>query len=235
MGCDIHSVAQIKTKKCWKTVLQDVAEDTRNYDTFAMLADVRNGRGFAGCDSGDGFEPICEPRGLPSDFEVDEDGLHLFKKSVPSEVSSWMDKEYQERRAKEAKLKTFMYMGDHSHSWLLLSELKEYVEKNSNRKTIKRGIVSEEIYKNLKLYKDSKGGRPEQYCGNVFGGGIRVVTQEEYASGVRGQSSTHVKYSWEETYRSIGNLDKIVKSLEKVAKENEVKDDEVRYVFGFDS
>ena len=40
----------------------------RNYDLFGILADVRNGRGFAGVDTGDGFIPIAEPRGLPSDL-----------------------------------------------------------------------------------------------------------------------------------------------------------------------
>lgn len=47
----------------------------RNYDMFAMLADVRNGRGFAGVDTGDGFVPIAEPRGFPldmSDFMQEE-------------------------------------------------------------------------------------------------------------------------------------------------------------------
>jgi hypothetical protein len=34
---------------------------------FAILADVRNGRGFAGVDTGDGFNPIDEPRGVPAD------------------------------------------------------------------------------------------------------------------------------------------------------------------------
>lgn len=40
----------------------------RNYDLFAILANVRNGSGFAGCDTGDGFIPIVEPRGLPADL-----------------------------------------------------------------------------------------------------------------------------------------------------------------------
>ncbi|MCC6314194.1 MAG: hypothetical protein IT337_09265 [Thermomicrobiales bacterium] len=42
----------------------------RNYDVFAMLAGVRNGMGFAGCDTGDGFVPIAEPRGFPADLSV---------------------------------------------------------------------------------------------------------------------------------------------------------------------
>lgn len=41
----------------------------RNYDLFAILADVRNGYGFAGCDTGDGFEPIDMPRGVPEDAD----------------------------------------------------------------------------------------------------------------------------------------------------------------------
>jgi hypothetical protein len=40
----------------------------RNYGLFAMLADVRNGHGFAGVDTGDGFVIIAAPRGLPSDM-----------------------------------------------------------------------------------------------------------------------------------------------------------------------
>jgi hypothetical protein len=39
----------------------------RNYDAFAILADVRNGRGFAGIKTGDGFKPIADPRGVPKD------------------------------------------------------------------------------------------------------------------------------------------------------------------------
>lgn len=41
----------------------------RAYDVFAVLADVRNGVGFAGCNTGDGFQPISEPRGLPEDMD----------------------------------------------------------------------------------------------------------------------------------------------------------------------
>lgn len=41
--------------------------DARNYSRFAILANVRNGYGFAGVDTGDGFRPISEPRGLPDD------------------------------------------------------------------------------------------------------------------------------------------------------------------------
>lgn len=40
----------------------------RNYDLFAILADVRNGVGFAGVPTGTGFNVIAQPRGLPTDL-----------------------------------------------------------------------------------------------------------------------------------------------------------------------
>lgn len=39
----------------------------RNYDLFAILADVRNGIGFAGVDTGSEVTPIAPPRGVPDD------------------------------------------------------------------------------------------------------------------------------------------------------------------------
>lgn len=42
-------------------------EDGRNYDWFSILADVRNGYGFAGVMTGQAFKVIAEPRGVPYD------------------------------------------------------------------------------------------------------------------------------------------------------------------------
>lgn len=39
----------------------------RYYDWFAVLANVRNGRGFAGIKTGEGFIPISSPKGIPED------------------------------------------------------------------------------------------------------------------------------------------------------------------------
>jgi hypothetical protein len=39
----------------------------RDYDLFAILANVRNGLGTAGCETGTGFLPISDNRGLPED------------------------------------------------------------------------------------------------------------------------------------------------------------------------
>jgi hypothetical protein len=45
--------------------------DNRNYDVFAILADVRNGHGFAGVETGEGFNSISSGRGVPDDVSED--------------------------------------------------------------------------------------------------------------------------------------------------------------------
>lgn len=60
----------------WNNKLTMHPYDARNYDVFAILADVRNGRGFAGSDTGDGFNPIADPKGVP------EDASDYYKKVV---------------------------------------------------------------------------------------------------------------------------------------------------------
>lgn len=88
MGCDIHLYVEKRDQSGqWLAVdefTRDEPEDgeekgnlycpydkgyysDRNYNLFAILADVRNGRGFAGIKTGEGFSPIAEPRGVPDD------------------------------------------------------------------------------------------------------------------------------------------------------------------------
>lgn len=86
MGCDIHLYAEIKDDQGdwqpldnWKVKEAGTDDEYidvdykeafykgRNYDLFAILADVRNGYGFAGVDTGDEYRPIAMPKGLPSD------------------------------------------------------------------------------------------------------------------------------------------------------------------------
>lgn len=82
MGCDIHAVLETKVDGKWKlvgetSITEYPGEDPyvnmpcfysgRSYALFAVLADVRNGYGFAGCNTGDRIEPIADPRGVPDD------------------------------------------------------------------------------------------------------------------------------------------------------------------------
>lgn len=115
MGCDIHIYAETKKREYWHYT-GDFWENPyfkedqlptdynrryqaepycgRNYNLFALLADVRNGYGFAGCDTGDAIIPISKPKGLPEDI------------------------------SDEIKAKSDYWDSDgHSHSWLTLKEL----------------------------------------------------------------------------------------------------------------
>lgn len=94
MGCDIHMFAEIKRNGIWEPSgkifdnpyhrpteeniidedgyewngkFQESPYSGRNYDLFAILADVRNGYAFAGIKTGEGFNPIASPKGLPED------------------------------------------------------------------------------------------------------------------------------------------------------------------------
>ena len=120
MGCDIHMYAEVKKNNKWSKVgdvfenmwyskdrelsdwnkpLTDTPYDGRNYDLFAILADVRNGHGFAGCVTGERFNPISEPKGLPDDVS----------KKIKKESDKWD--------------------GDgHSHSYFTVKELLDFQE-----------------------------------------------------------------------------------------------------------
>jgi hypothetical protein len=74
MGTDITAYAEfcIPHELRWRPIrtkegnLEDFGFD-RNYDAFAIMANVRNGRGFAGAKTGEEMPPISEPRGFPID------------------------------------------------------------------------------------------------------------------------------------------------------------------------
>lgn len=68
----------------------------RNYTVFGVLANVRNGSGFAGVDTGDPLPIIAEPRGLPDDMSeqcakwfVDHGGDHTDSHVTLEEVLAY--------------------------------------------------------------------------------------------------------------------------------------------------
>lgn len=105
MGTDIHFFVEKKVGDKWVTLDEWKSEDhsawaggtyyspktelygSRNYDTFAILADVRNGYGFAGVDTGEGFVPISAPKGYPDDM-CKELKSHVYDDDYHSE--SWL-------------------------------------------------------------------------------------------------------------------------------------------------
>lgn len=109
MGCDIHIRVEVRHDGGWKMVGPIFESywreggkthepwEGRNYDLFAMLANVRNGRGFASVPTGLGFVPISPPRGIPD--KMSPDGEEFMNSYGPD---------------------------GHSRSYLTLRELREY-------------------------------------------------------------------------------------------------------------
>lgn len=121
MGCDIHLYVEKRDAEgVWRSAddwePEEYDEDSegnplyhavvpyeklfysgRNYELFAILADVRNGRGFAGCDTGDRLNPIDDPRDLPDDVSA----------AVRQCSNDWG-------------------CDGHSHSWFTIAELLAY-------------------------------------------------------------------------------------------------------------
>lgn len=150
---------------------------SRNYDTFAILANVRNGRGFAGCDTGDGFEPISEPRGLPEDMSAELRGIHAEEDSAAN---------YDACRLSYG----CGWVGDHSFSHLLLSEL---VGCNWNRRTNQRGVLTPSDFQTF-----LEKGAPDNWSGDISGPDVVYVTNAEMA-----EMLTHAEFSTDEHFPKL--------------------------------
>lgn len=251
MGTDIHVYIEKLDKygepPRWELVAtEDFTWHTRNYDVFAILADVRNGRGFAGCDTGDGFVPIAPPKGFPEDASPD------------------LRRHFEER-------------GEHTPSWLLLSEIYDY---DWSRATVHRGWV--EAPELLWMIRTG-AAKPRSWCGGVDGRDVQRLERgvlaakllalgdpppaviellskpdgawtKDVADFFEPLRRCYARVEWRETYtESVGDFLKWVRSLVPRNEEerrafwrNERSDfadtrlsyrnpDEVRLVFWFDS
>ena len=127
MGCDIHFYVEKKeagkwvTADKWSNPYSDDHKDVdskdefygnRNYDLFAILANVRNGYGFAGSPTGFGFVPICEPKGFPEDAceEVKELCEHCGE-HTPSwlTLKEILDYDWTQRTVKQCSVSAWQY------------------------------------------------------------------------------------------------------------------------------
>lgn len=208
MGTDIHTVVQVRKGDKWVTVANEVAAD-RNYQLFAILADVRNGYGFAGCITGDVVKPIDEPRGLPNGFELDGSDEH---------EGYWM--------------------GEHSRSWFLLSELNEYAVENSEKTVSKTGFITFQHY--LELRERGSGAQPNEWCGGISGVGINISQAKEAILNNTLPADLgrfYIRYDWIVSLVESSFLNEMIKEIEEAVGDvvGDVDPDNVRLVFGFDS
>jgi len=226
MGCDIHIAIQRQEpdgtwrELPWQHVWQfegaapavkgvPVAPDCfrgRNYDLFAILANVRNGRGFAGIETGSGWPSIAPDRGFPDGFDPD--------KTLPAA-------NYPERGNR--------YMGDHSFTWVSLDELKAFPWDATE--ACQYGVVTAEEYEQLTV----DHARPHSYCGAVSGAGIRTYDPDTYrlakSKGALA-AKPYVRMGWPETAREATGdwAGEVIPWLDTLAEGKPL-----RLVLGFDS
>jgi len=108
VGCDIHAIFQRQVPGGWETISSPY-DEWRQYRLFGILAGVRS------MDT-----PIEPPRGLPSDFPTI--GLEDYPCEIPH--LSPHQRAYYNTYHKRLK-----WMGDHSYSWFLGSELLAFWKK----------------------------------------------------------------------------------------------------------
>ena len=239
MGTDIHSIAQVCRDGSWVTVAIGIYGDPCSYNTFAMLANVRNGRGFAGIKTSDGFPYIHEPRGLPSDLKdpsLVEVDIYVRKDSL---VAAWdWDGKLVAVDSTETRRTRYlndddgrMWLGDHSHSWCSLSELIAFVETVAKTSTVKLcGYVDYAEYQKAK----AEGRDFSGWCGDVSGPSIVKVHEKDLPSW-EGREPTHVFAEWEKPVLDASWLQEIVVALQTVQSRCGVSAEDVRFVYGFDS
>lgn len=236
MGTDIHGTFQKKAttevvtvdnvlRTTWIDIEHSVPLN-RHYFLFGILADVRNGSGFAGVDTGDPVKPIATPRGLPQD-QVTFDDCIVFPAPL----------------LLDGELAYNIWMGDHSYSWFYGSELLAWYDENKDRRVARRGVISKDEYL---TWRTGDRTSPDSYSGWISGSGIRVVSEDEIAHLFRLDAPadpnstlpmalrddvdyTHVKVEW------LQQIQGEVAYFFDAVKELMDQHGEVRFVFGFDS
>ena len=121
IGTDIHIAAEFYKDGSWHLANIVLTQD-RNYRAFAVLANVRNGVGFAGFSTGEALIPISEPRGLPDDMSPE------LRTKLEMKIKDDEDAEQ-------------FWLGNQSFSWVTLKELLEY---DLDAPVTVRGYVSRE-------------------------------------------------------------------------------------------
>ena len=278
MGCDIHIKAEVKNNGKWTVNKEEVflnpyfkeGEDVnyawmkdkfqvepdggRNYDWFSILADVRNGFGFAGISTGDGFDVIAQPKGLPNDLSIE--CLKFFCNPVTSDPEL-EDEEDDEGRyyvsedsankwvndygCKFVEIDGEKYVSDpdyHSDSYLTIDELDNF---DWNQMTMKYGVISLEQYKKVRGTTDV----PESWCGAMSGPDMVTVDHETadvildnpetiLENGrLASEMTVNVRHEWPVQYREwfANKIETVIEPMRKLKETN----DDVRIVFAFDN
>ena len=234
---------------------QSKPPDSRNYDWFSILANVRNGMGFAGVVTGQGFNYISTPKGVP---HIDGFGVFpKFEKSEKTIIDEYgnMYKPYilsnienDELDCSDEWVKEIIdwSVDMHSHSWLTVDEFDKF---DWNQVTMKYGIIPIKLYKTLR----ETNKTPESWNGMISGNDIIVIDDETADKIIAGELTEltksdpftdedtrnvkewdiYVGYNWSILYSEWFSYN-IKNTIEPLRKLNE-KYGDARIIFGFDN
>jgi len=249
MGCDIHCYAERRIDQSgdWSPMIEPVVGDDgqrrwpavyhdRNYDIFAILANVRNGRGFAGIQTGEEFNFISEPKGLPDDLCSEYRHSHGCETNEDGEPADGSP---------------YLCFGDHSFSFLTLRELLSF---DYDQIHVSYGVVDREEFDTFddrrkfaeKYHGDSVNVQPQSWCGSVSGPTVAVLEETEYRAVKENDQfgegiNYQVRTAWQLTYAHVMRrfFEVVVCPMLSDAVRRgipiEKALDQYRIVFGFDS
>lgn len=218
MGTDIHGRIQRRDNDGRYEDIGEIEGD-RNYTVFAILAGVRNGSGFAGVRTHTPIEPISAPRGLPEDLGFKE-----------RDYSEFDDPSIESPQSKEVPYAPFDF-GDHSESWLTLSEILAWP--HWDEKIHLYGYLDRAEYERVMATGDS----PKEWCGGVSGPSIVCTEHANVQAGNSPGNWTNVLYEWDVPLRDRVKtfrlwLDYLQSKYGWLLERDPAA---VRLVFGFDS
>lgn len=188
----------------------------RNYDLFAVLADVRNGYGFAGIQTLDTCWPSIAPnRGIPDDMAPIMDNDHTYSRDG---VEVWL--------------------GDHSHTWMTWDEVRAYPWTETGRHYV--GVVTLDAY----LRRRGGGEAYQGWAGGITGPGIVTLERDAAEALLAGPgivhdegTRVHVRDRWPVTAaQACGEWHgTIMPAFERYLSEQFLAPTDLRLVMGFDS
>jgi hypothetical protein len=198
---------------------------SRNYDWFAILADVRNGRGFAGVSTGDGFDIISEPKGVPDDATEE----------WWDEVNRWRGDMHSHSHLSLEDFDSFNWLQITRKCGVIpLNEYKELAGTNGTPSGWSGSISGPNIVT-----------VDEESADKILAGETVVVELYDPFARIHGRKpnteivsletghSIHVIYTWAVLYSEWfeNSIKNVIEPMRKLKEEYE----DVRYVFGFDN
>lgn len=192
MGTDLHLLPEVRHAGGeWHPILnrKEPFTSPRDYSLFAILSDVRNGANW-GTRTWQEPRIVTTPDGkehdIPGFWYDTDDGGHerLVPISTPRGLPESPTPEW---------LANVLFWKSKSDdvivSWLTLEEI---LAGPWDQVLIRRGLIDSEDYE--KLLND--GTLPTVWSDQVGGSGLRIVSEEEYQAGFRGETTTVVDAQW---------------------------------------